>query len=185
MRILVGFSQAVATEQKDFGVLHEPVGDRGSNGGVVENVAPLGEGCVGGDNGRALVTMARRDDLIEEVRSLLIERQVAQLVADKQSWFGVDLELANQGMVHLRSRELIQHVHGGGEEHALIGLAGPPADDFCQECFSHARIADKNRARAFGQKLQIQQAQDTVLQLHAALVMLEVEAINRVLRLQA
>jgi hypothetical protein len=58
-------------------------------------------------------------------------------------------------MVHLRSGELIQHIHGGGEEHALIGLAGTPTDDFCQERFSHTRIADENRTRAFGQKLQI------------------------------
>ena len=77
---------------------------------------------------------------------------------------------------------MIQHVHGGGEENALIGLASTPGNDFCQKCFSDAGIANKDGAGSLGQELQIEQAQDPILQLHATLVMFEVKAVNRMLR---
>jgi hypothetical protein len=48
--ILICFAEAVAAEQEDLGVLNQPVGDSSGDGGVVEDVAPLGEGCVGCDD---------------------------------------------------------------------------------------------------------------------------------------
>src|ERR1017187_9958572 len=48
-RILVGLTEAVAPEQEDLGVLDEAVGDRRGDGRIEENVAPVGERCVGGD----------------------------------------------------------------------------------------------------------------------------------------
>jgi len=33
-------------------------------------------------------------------------------------------------VINLRSEQMIQHVHGGGEQDALIGLADAPANDF-------------------------------------------------------
>jgi len=42
------------------------------------------------------VAVASGDDLVEEIRSLLVERQVAKFVADQERGFRVDLELANQ-----------------------------------------------------------------------------------------
>src|SRR5438046_805878 len=59
--IAIAFAEAIAAEQKDLGVFHEAIGDGRSDDGVVEDVAPVGEGRVGGDDGRALVTVARRD----------------------------------------------------------------------------------------------------------------------------
>src|SRR5215510_8180823 len=72
--IPVAFAKAVATKQEDLGVLHQPVGDGGRDGGVVEDVAPVGEGRVGGNDGGSLVTVARGDDLVKEIGALLIER---------------------------------------------------------------------------------------------------------------
>lgn len=46
METLVGFALTVAAEQEDLGVLHKAIGDGGSDGGVVEDVAPVGEGRV-------------------------------------------------------------------------------------------------------------------------------------------
>ena len=43
---MLGFAKTIAAQQEDFGVLHEPVGNGGSDGGIEENVAPVGEGCV-------------------------------------------------------------------------------------------------------------------------------------------
>jgi len=39
---------------KDLRVLHQAVGDGGGDGRVVKDVAPVGEGCFGGNERRAL-----------------------------------------------------------------------------------------------------------------------------------
>ena len=44
--IAIAFAEAVAAEQKDFGILHQTIGDGRRDGGVVEDVAPVGEGRV-------------------------------------------------------------------------------------------------------------------------------------------
>src|SRR5213593_2029064 len=80
---LVAFAKAIASEQEDFGVLHQAIGDGRGNGGVVEDVAPLGEGSVGSDDGTATQAVAGRDDLIKEIGCLLVERQVTEFVADE------------------------------------------------------------------------------------------------------
>ena len=51
---LIGFAQAVAAEQEDLGVFHQAVGDSGGDGGIEEDVAPVGERCVRGDDSRTL-----------------------------------------------------------------------------------------------------------------------------------
>ena len=38
--VLVGFAQAVAAQQEDFGVLHQPVGDGGSDGRIEIGCCP-------------------------------------------------------------------------------------------------------------------------------------------------
>ncbi len=78
--VLIAFAKAIATEQEDLGVFHQTVGNGGRDGGVVKNVAPFGEGRVGGDDGGALVTVTGGDHLKEQVGGLLIERQVTQFV---------------------------------------------------------------------------------------------------------
>ena len=49
--VLVGLAQAVAAEQEDLGVFDQPVGDGGGDGRIEEDVAPVGERRVGGDDG--------------------------------------------------------------------------------------------------------------------------------------
>src|SRR6266704_2681423 len=46
-RALLSFTQAFSPQQKDLGVFHQPVGNGGGNGGVVEDVAPVRERGVG------------------------------------------------------------------------------------------------------------------------------------------
>ena len=70
------------------------------------------------------------NDLIKEIRGLLIEGQIAQLVHHEGRGLGIGLELADQRVIDLRSEQMIQHVHGGGEQDALIGLTDAPANDF-------------------------------------------------------
>ena len=96
----------------------------------------------------ALLAVAGGDDLIEEIRGLLIEGQISKFVADEQRGLGIDLQLADQRVIDLRGEQMIEHVHGGGEQDALIGLAGAPADDFGQEGLADARIADEDEVGA-------------------------------------
>ena len=82
-------------------------------------------------------------------------------------------------------RNARKRVHGRGKEHTLIRLAGAPADDFREKGFAYARIADKDRPGSLGDELQIEQAENAGLQVHAALVVFEVKTIDRVLGVQA
>jgi hypothetical protein len=74
--ILVGFAKTVAAQQEDLRVFDEAVGDGSSNGGIEQNVAPVGERSVGSDDGGAFVTVTSRYDLVKEIGGLLIERQI-------------------------------------------------------------------------------------------------------------
>src|SRR5262249_32810162 len=86
----------------------------------------------------------------------------------------------DQGVIDLRSEEMIEHIHGGGEQHALIRLTSAACEDLGEECFSDARVADDNDAGAIADELQIQKAKKAVLHLQTALVMIELEAVDRV-----
>src|SRR5271170_3351786 len=55
---ILGFTEAIAAEQEDLGVLDEAVGDGRGDGGIEENVAPVGERCVGGYDRRTLLAVA-------------------------------------------------------------------------------------------------------------------------------
>src|SRR5947199_9856966 len=59
--ILAGLAETVAAEQEDFGVLHQTIGNRGRDGGVEEDVAPIGKRSVGGDDGGTFLAVASRD----------------------------------------------------------------------------------------------------------------------------
>ena len=78
---ILGLTEAVAPEHEDLGVLDEPVGDRRGDGRIEENVAPVGERCVGGYDCGTFLAVAGGDDLIEEVRRLLVEGQISKFVA--------------------------------------------------------------------------------------------------------
>jgi len=81
-------------------------------------------------------------------------------------------------MVDLRSEQVIQHIHGRREEHALIRLTGAPAHDFGEEGLPHTGIADKDCAGTVVQELQIEQPQNAPLQFGAALMVFEVKAVD-------
>src|ERR1700691_1221365 len=73
IRFAVALAETISAEQKDFGVLHQAVGDGVSDGRVIEDVAPVGECGVSSDDSRALLAVSGRDDLIEEIRTLLVK----------------------------------------------------------------------------------------------------------------
>ena len=75
-----GLTEAIAAEQEDLGVLDEAVGDRRGDGRIEEYVAPVGEWCIGGYDCGTFLAVACGDNLIEEVRRLLVEGQISKLV---------------------------------------------------------------------------------------------------------
>ena len=80
--------------------------------------------------------------------------------------------------------QMIQHVHGGCKQDALVSLAGFPSDDAGEECFPHAGVSDEHKVRALAQEREIEQTKNTVLGLDAALLVVAVESIDAGLRLQ-
>src|SRR5260370_41100513 len=88
-------------------------------------------------------------------------------------------------MIDLRSQEMVEHVHGGSEQHALVRLTGAPSDDLGQGRFAHAGIANETHAGAVAQEVEIEQAKDASLELESGLGMVEVEAVDGTLAVQA
>lgn len=63
--------------------VYEAVGDGGCSGRVVEQLAPVLEGQVGGDDGRcALIALV--EDLVEQVGTTSVEAEVSELVDEKR-----------------------------------------------------------------------------------------------------
>jgi hypothetical protein len=105
-------------------------------------------------------------------------------VNDQQRGLGEGFQFPHERMIDLRSQQMIQHVHGGGEDDALIGLACLPSEDAGEEGLAHTRIADQHQVGALFQEGKVEQTEDAILRLHAALVVVEVEGVDAGLRLQ-
>src|SRR6516162_5144920 len=71
-RTVFGFAEAVAAEQKDLRVFDEPIHDCRGDGRIKKNVAPFREGRVGCNECGPLLAVASGDDLIKQIRRLLI-----------------------------------------------------------------------------------------------------------------
>ncbi len=73
------------------------------------------EGFVGGQSeGAAFVTLA--DDLEEQIGSLLVNGQVADLVQDQQRWTKIFSKGAFEGAIFLGGLEVIDDLDGTGEK---------------------------------------------------------------------
>src|SRR5271163_3817303 len=122
-------------------LVYEPVGDRGRGGGVVEQVSPIFEGEVGGDNGGG-AQIALVDDLVEQVGAAGIEAEIAQLVDEQEVVGGPGREPFAQGVACLGADEVVDEVCGEYESHAIaldarevsqgvgeVGFADPAGPD--------------------------------------------------------
>jgi hypothetical protein len=83
-------------------------------------------------------------------------------------------------MIDLRGIQMIEHVGGGAEQNALFAWQARQPMILGQQSLAHTRIANDNDAGALVQKLEVQQTDHASLDLPAAFMMFEVEAINRV-----
>ena len=86
---------AVAVDVDDMAVVQQAIDERSSHDLVAQDLAPLLEALVGRQHsGCALI--APVDELEEEHRAGLADRQVADLVDDQELGIGEDLEAESQ-----------------------------------------------------------------------------------------
>jgi len=81
-------------------------------------------------------------------------------------------------VIDLRGEQVIEHVHGGCEQHTLIGLTSTPRQDFREEGFPNTGIANDDNAGAVADKVEIHKAKDAILHLHTTLVVIELETVD-------
>ena len=82
---------------EDHGVVHEPVQDGGGNDRVAEDLAPLGQAPVGGDEGGVAPLIAGVDHVEEDPGSAPFDGEEPDVVDDQHARGGEGLELGGQG----------------------------------------------------------------------------------------
>jgi hypothetical protein len=121
--------------------------------------------------------MPPADDLEKEVRTLLAQGEVTQLVHDQDVGGVVVMELFQQRVIRFGRNELIDHVHGGGKEHLDIGVAGRIGEAFGQEGFARPGIANENDITVGGDAVEVEERQNTGLLLLAGFMVVEVKLV--------
>jgi hypothetical protein len=88
-------AKAVALDEQDVTVVEHAVEHGRCDHLVAEDVTPLRDGLVGGEE-QAAALVAPPDQLEEQVRGLLLQGQVAELVDDERLGFGVEGDLVGE-----------------------------------------------------------------------------------------
>lgn len=108
-------------------MVHDAVDHRGGNDLVAEHVTPPGERQVRGQNQGGMLVAARHQ-LEEQVRGVLPERDVADLVDDEQPDAAQPGQLGLQSTGGVRSRQAGDPVDGGGERDPMAVPGGFDAE---------------------------------------------------------
>ena len=104
---------AVAFDLDYDGVVEQAVEERGGDDGIAEDVAPLGEAAVGGEDHGALL-VAGVDGLEEQVGAAAGDGQVAGLVDDEQGCAGMEAEPLGQAALALGLGQSLDQLGEGG-----------------------------------------------------------------------
>ena len=82
---------------------------------IIQNRSPVPKGPVGGDHdGATFIPVG--DDLEEEFCPLLVHGEIAQLINDQEPGRSKGFHGFEEGVIGQRSREVINQIHGRGEE---------------------------------------------------------------------
>lgn len=102
----------------------------GHDGIAGEDMAPFGEGLVGGDDGGGLFLVTATDDLEEQRRLLVVEPQIADLVNDEQLRSRQHLQVVRHPILREGGLHPPRRLQGGEEQEALaaFGAAEPKGD---------------------------------------------------------
>jgi site-specific DNA recombinase len=133
---------------EDLGVVDEAVDHGGGDDVVGEGFAPAPEGQIRGDHDRALF-VAGCDELEEQIRGVVVEGDVADLVDDDEfvaaDFLEFDFELP--GMVCCR--EAGDPVAGGVEQHRVAGLGCFDAESDGEVCLPDSGWAEQDDVLRF------------------------------------
>ena len=141
--------------------MDESVGDGGGGGGVVEELSPVLEGEVGGDDGRgALIALV--EDLVEQIGAAGVEGQVSQLVDEQEVVGGPSREAPGEGVACLGGDELVDEIGGEGETHAVAAQAGELAESVGEVGFPDAGGSEKDDVGALAYEVERGRARDQI-----------------------
>jgi len=159
--LLVGAS-GLSGDADEQSLVDEPVGDGRSGGGVVEELAPLLEGQIGGDDGGSAL-VASVEDLVEQVCTASIEAEVSELVDEDEVGLGPGCEPTGEGVAGLGGDELVDEVCGEGEADALSAQASELSDGVCEMGLADAGGTDEDDVGFVGDEVERGSAVDEVL----------------------
>src|SRR5215212_10052555 len=96
----------LAVDADEQAPVDEPVSDGGSGCGIGEELAPVLEGQVGGDDGRTAL-IPSIEHLVEQIGAARVEGKVAKLVDEEQVVRPPGREGAREGVASLSSDERV------------------------------------------------------------------------------
>ena len=131
--------------------MHESVGDGAGGGGVVEELSPVLEGQVGGDDGGGSL-VAVVEDLVEQIGAASVEGQVSQLVDEQELGGGPSREASGEGVACLGGDELVDEICGEDETHAVAAQAGELPESVGEVSFPDAAGSEKDDVGALLRK---------------------------------
>ncbi len=123
--------------------MHETVGDGAGRGGVVEEVSPILEGQIGGDDGcRALI--AAIEELVEQIGAARVEAEVAELVDEDEIWASPEVEASSEGVSLGGGDKLVDEIGGEGEADGVAADASELAEGVGEVGLADAARADED-----------------------------------------
>lgn len=140
-------------------MMDDPVDDRHGDVVIAEELAPLGELLVGGQDDRA-VFIQRVDELKQVIPALLVHRQITQFIDDQHIELEQLVDLLFQLALEFGQLQGFHQAEGGVEADFVAGFDGFQADADGQMGLADAGRADEDDVVAIVDKAEVEQAVD-------------------------
>ena len=151
---------AGALDLDDDGVMQQPVKQRRGNG-VGEDLTPLGEAAVGGQDHGALL-VARVDELEEEIGAAGRDWQVADLVDDEQAAAAQEADLLDQAAFAFGTAERLDQLGQSAAVDPPAGLHRVDAKRGGEVGFSGSRWSEEVHDLGTGNEVELGQRHDAI-----------------------
>src|ERR1700674_4548275 len=115
---LMAPSIGFALDGEDLGVVDQAIDQGDDAGGVWKDLAPFGEGPVGGDD-RAVVLVTAADELEQQVGMTIGIGEISDLVDHQKTGAGIVTQAPAQGGIAVECGELAEQLTGAGEQHGV------------------------------------------------------------------
>lgn len=149
-----------ALDDHRLGMVKEAVEQGGGEGTViVEDLGPLFESAIGGNDKRAAF-IAPADDLEEQVRAVFIDGKVAQLIEYQKTGLEILVKFSLKLPGGLSGGEGIDDIDGGGKEHRIACQASGMAQCVTRIALPQTDPAEEDDVGLVVDKLQAEQVLD-------------------------